>query len=289
MKIGNHSYKYLVIMFFIVGAMYGQGPWAKGKGEGYAQLLFNIVPTYDELFDEDSPEGTIETERELSDITIQSYIEYGLSDKLTVGGTIPFVFVSAGDQVNENVTPRFAEDNLGSLGNISFWGKYTLIDKKVKLAVISEFSLPTSTLNEASGLATGVDAFSFQPKLSIGSSNSKFYYFGFFGYGLRNNDFNDFLNFGVEGGFNSSENLSFILNISRLHNLGNGSSLVDSPAQISTGFYTSFQEYTSFSLKVFADKIYKDFGAFASLGGGGIRARSVAVSPALGIGVFYKW
>jgi len=280
---------YLLIFFLVSQVTIAQGPWAKGKGHGYGQFLFNIIPTYSELFDKDFEDGKRPTQRELSDITIATYAELGVSDKVTLGVNIPFVIVSSGDVVDSEVAPLFPEDNLGSFGNISLQGKYTFIDKKWKVAFISDFELPTSSRNEDSGLSTGVDAFTFQPKLSFGSSDNKFYYFGYFGYGLRSNNYHDFLNFGVEGGYKASEKLTLILHLNRWHNVNNGNPNVDSIANLETGFYTSNQEYTSFLIKVFADDLIKKVGGFFSLGGGGFSAKSVAVSPALSFGLFYKW
>jgi len=282
----NRIYFFLLVL--VTNISIAQGPWAKRKGHGYGQLLFNVVPTYSELFDKNSSTGKRITERELSDVTIAPYVEFGVSDRLTLGGSIPFVFVWSGEASSSEVTPIYPDDNLNALGNINLFGKYTFIDKEWKLAFISDFSLPTSSRNIESGLATGVDAFTFQPKLSIGSSKGKFYYYGFFGYGLRSNNYNDFLSFGIEGGYGVTDKTKLILNVNRLHNLDNGSSLVDAPSIIETGFYTSFQEYTAFLIKVFAEEVYKDFGLFGSLGGG-FSSDSVAASPALSLGVFYKW
>jgi len=282
--------KYLAIILILCsGSIMAQGPWAKGKGNGYGQLMFNTIPTYSELFDKSFDEGKRTTERELSDVTIATYIEAGVSDKLTIGGSIPLIFVGAGAATDANVTPVYPEDNLGSLGNISLFGKYTLIDKKWKLAFISDFALPTSTRNEESGLSTGVDAFTFQPMLSLGSSKNKFYYYGYFGYGMRSNEYHDFLNFGAEAGYKATKKITLILHLNSRYNLDNGNPAVDSPANIETGFYTSNQEYNAFLFKVFAEKLYKNFGAFFSLGGGGFGANSVAASPALSLGAFYKW
>jgi len=279
----------LLLLLIASQFIIAQGPWAKGKGHGYGQLLFNVIPTYDQLFDTSADGNMRQTERKLSDFTIAPYIEFGVSDKLTFGGSIPFNMVSSGEASDENVIPIYPEDNLASFGNINVFGKYTFIDKKWKVAFISDFSLPTSTRNEESGLSTGVDAFTFQPKLSLGSSEGKFYYYGYFGYGLRSNDYHDFLHFGVEAGYKATEKVTIMLHLNRLHNLGNGNSNVDTPANLATGFYTSTQEYGAFLLKVFAEKLYKDLGGFLSLGGGGFGGNSVAVSPAISLGVFYKW
>lgn len=284
------NFKGLTLFLILVTSFsYAQGPWASGKGHGYSQLLFNVIPTYNEVFDKSNPEGIRQAQRELSDITIAPYVEFGVSERLTLGGSIPFIIVSTGEATDSNITPLYPEDNLASLGNISMFGKYTIIDKKWKLAVIADLGLRTSSRNEVSGLSTGVDAFTLQPKLSLGSSSGKFYYYGVFGYGSRNNGYHDFLSFGVEGGYKVTEKITLILGLNSLSSLDNGSDSVNSPANIETGFYTSDQEYNAFTIKVFAEKLYKNLGGFFSLGGGGVEANSVAASPAISLGMFYKW
>lgn len=289
MKTSIQLLRTILIVLMVAGAhcLIAQGPWSLGKGHGYAQLLYNTVPTYTALFD--GSNSTRASERELSETDIILYSEIGVTEKLSVGATVPLISVSSGAANQFNTSePIFPAGDLTSLGNISLSGKYNLVNRKWNIAFISQIDLPTSSRTEDSGLSTGVNALSIQPKISFGKSSSASFIYGFFGYGIRNNEHHDFLNFGVEGGFHAGEKVSLILNISRLHNLDNGSSAVDSPSNISTGFYTSFQEYTGYILKIFIKDVYKGFGGFASLGGGGA-ANSVAASPALSLGVFYKW
>ena len=284
-----NTYKYLLTFLAALTStmVIAQGPWSQGKGHGYAQLLYNTVPSYTSLFGGEN--GSRQSERVLSETDIALYAEVGISDKLTLGTTVPIISVTSGDR-----NPRLSEvpllpaDNLTSLGNVSLLGKYTLLNKSWNVAVITQVDLPTSSRTIESGLSTGVDALTFQPKISAGKSTLNGFFYGFFGYGIRNNSHHDFLNFGVEAGLKAGEKVSLIININRLHNLDNGDPLVDSPENIITGFYTSFQEYTGYLLKLFVEDIYKGIGGFASLGGGG-NADSVAASPALSLGVFYKW
>lgn len=279
----------LVLFLFVITstASFAQGPWAPGKGHGYAQLLYNTVPSYTTIFDGGG--GSRQLERSLSETDIILFSEIGVTNRLTFGATLPFISVSSGSP-NEQLTaePLLPADNLFSLGNISLSGRYTLLDKTWKVALISQVDLPTSSRTLESGLSTGVDALTFQPKISAGKSSGNAFFYGFLGYGLRSNDHNDFLNFGVEAGFKVAEKVSFIINVNRLQNINNGDPTVDSDANIITGFYTSFQEYTGYIFKFFFEDIYKDYGAFASLGGGG-GANSVAASPALSLGIFRKW
>ena len=284
-----NTYKYLLTFLAALTStmVIAQGPWSQGKGHGYAQLLYNTVPSYTSLFGGEN--GSRQSERVLSETDIALYAEVGISDKLTLGTTVPIISVTSGDR-----NPRLPEipllpaDNLTSLGNISLLGKYTLLNKSWNVAVITQVDLPTSSRTIESGLSTGVDAFTFQPKISAGKSTLNGFFYGFFGYGFRNNEHNDFLNYGIEGGKHLDDRLTVIINISRLENIENGNPSVDSEANLETGLYTSFQEYTGYLLKFFVKDIYKGFGAFASLGGG-FNANSVAASPALSLGVFRKW
>ena len=280
--------KLIIVLLLMMGyySLMAQGPWAQGKGNGYGQAVFNIIPTYSSIFDGNG--GTRESEREISEIILTTYGEIGLTNSLTVGGTIPFSITSTGAPSSLTESPSLPAGDLSSLGNISVFGKYTFGNGPLKVAFAPRFELPTSRRNDITGLSTGVNAFTFQPTASIGKSTSKGFYYGYFGYGLRSNEHNDFLTFGIEGGLNLSENVTFIVNVNRLQNIDNGNPLVDSPANIETGLYTSFQEYTAFLIKFFIDDVVSDFGVFFSLGGGSA-ANSIAASPALSVGVFRKW
>lgn len=277
----------VLLSLFCFVQVAAQGPWAPGKGHGYTQLLFNLIPPYAQVYDGGST--TREVDRELFDFTISAYGEFGISPRLTVGATVPFILVSTGDVTDPmNTTPNLPSDNLAAPGNISLFGKYTIIDQTVKVALIGQADLPTSDRDAETGLSTGVDATTLHPKLSVGSGQKGWFAYGFFGYGYRTNDHHDFLNFGIEGGLKASEDFTVILNINRWHNLDNGDPSVDAPNIVETGFYTSFQEYNAFLLKIFAEDLFsKGFGGFASIGGGS--GTSVAASPAISLGLFYKW
>lgn len=276
-----------LIVVMVSSPLVAQGPWSPGKGHGYAQLLYNTVPAYTTIFAGD--QGNRALERQLTETDVILYSEFGISQKLTLGTTIPLISVSSGianPQLESE--PTLPAGDLTSLGNISLQGKYNLLNKTWNVSFITQLDLPTSSRTLESGLSTGVDAFTFQPKISAGKSSVNGFFYGFLGYGIRTNNHNDFVNFGVEAGFNAGEKFSLIINVNRWQNLDNGDPSVDSPQNIITGFYTSFQEYTGYLLKLFFKDIYKGFGGFASLGGGG-GANSVASSPALSLGVFYKW
>lgn len=279
--------RYLLFLATVIiqTSVFAQGPWAAGRGHGYGQLLFNTIPTYNTLYIGNG--NTRETERELSDITIATYLDYGITEKITLNANIPYIFVSSGDLVDNSITPLTEEGSLSGLGNITIGGKYTIVQKKLVAAFHLQADLPTRSFDNATGLSTGVDALTVMPKLSFGTSTNNWFLYGYFGYGIRNNDYHHLLNFGVEGGVKVNENVSLILNINNIEQLENGLASVDTPTNLETGFYTSIQEFNAFLLKVYAEKIYRNFGGLVSLGGGS--GNSVAASPALSLGIFYKW
>ena len=275
----------LAISISLMQSGRAQSPWAQGKGHGYGQIVFNTIPSYNFLFN--GSEGSRQTGRFISETILSSFTEVGITNNLTFSATVPLIFVSSGE-ASPNITPTLPADNLSSLGNISLSTKYTFGTGSWKFALQPRIDLPTSTRDDISGLSTGVGALTIQPAASLGNSGDDWFYYGFFGYGFRNNEHNDFLNYGIEGGKHLDDRLTVIINISRLENIENGNPSVDSEANLETGLYTSFQEYTGYLLKFFVNDIYKGFGAFASLGGG-FNANSVAASPALSLGVFRKW
>ena len=276
----------IIALVCLAGAVFsfGLGPWSAGAGGGYAQLVFTTIPTYDQIYAGGG--DTRDAERELSDNTLALYTEFGVTEKLTVLGNLPLVMVSSGDEAQGQVA-TIPDGSLNRLGNVSLAAKYTLLQKGLVVAAIAQVDLPSATQEEATGLSTGVDATTIQPKLSVGSSGDNWFAYGLLGYGFRNNDFHDVFTIGIEGGFKATDNIYLIVNFTSYNSTDNGDASVDDPNNIATGLYTSFQEWNAVNVKIFAEKIVDNFGALASIGGG--TGDSVAASPAISLGIFYKW
>ncbi len=276
----------LFCLLLVPITIYAQSPWASGKGKGYGQVLYTSIPTYSTLFAGNG--NTINTERELSDRTVSAYLDFGINDKVTFSLNIPYVFVKSGSLTEETLNPLTQEGSLNGLGNISLAAKYSFYKKRNFAAgVIFQGDLPTRSFDNQTGLSTGVDAFTFIPKLTAGLSNDDWFVYGYFGYGIRTSNYHHILNYGIEGGLKAAENVSLILNINAINRLDNGDPLVDSETNLATGFYTSIQEYNAFLIKLLVERISGNLGALVSLGGGS--GNSVAASPAISIGLFYKW
>lgn len=269
-----------------------QGPWTQGKGNGYGQIIYNTIPTYSSVYGGDGF-GTRSLQREQSESMVAAYVEYGVTNTLTVGANVRFTWVQTGAARPAVIEPSYPAGRLSAFGNVGLFGKVPILDRAIKVAAIAQIDLPTGQRDILTGLSTGANAFTFQPKVSVGGSTRKVFGFGYAGYGYRTNSYHDQLFLGLEGGVRiARDKLLLVLNIHRLHNLDNGNDAVDHPANVETGLYTSFQEFSAFQLKLLAEDVYKGFGLMASMGGslpGSLATTSVPASPALTVGVTRKW
>ena len=79
--------KLIILILSISG--YSQSPWTQEKGKFYTQLSFTSIAGYSSLFGDPD----YNTERELSDRTLQLFGEYGLSDKTALLLSVPFKMI----------------------------------------------------------------------------------------------------------------------------------------------------------------------------------------------------
>jgi len=221
------SYKLILLaglIAFSLSLTAQDSPWSPGKNHGYAQIVFNTLPPYTTIFN--GAEAARESERIISELTISSFAEIGITKNFTLGASVPLIRTATGEPGFNTTNPSLPADNLTSLGNVSLSAKYTFGNTPLKIAFTPKVDFPTSNRSDVSGLSTGVDAFTFRPGASIGNSGNDWFYYGFFGYGIRSNEHNDFLSYGIEGGKKLDDRLSVIININRLQNINNGNPLV---------------------------------------------------------------
>ena len=81
--------KLLLITLISAGLTFSQSPWTQNKGEGFSQLSFTFIPENNLLFQKDGV--AIETERYVSDNTIQSYNEIGIAKDWVIPPASPSV------------------------------------------------------------------------------------------------------------------------------------------------------------------------------------------------------
>lgn len=270
----------LLVMFFTV-SIFAQSPWTKKKNEGYLQLSFTAIPSYDKLFGD--PERT--TDRKISDNTLQLYGEFGVSDKTTLFANIPLKMVKTGDIV---LTPTATvEDSKTSLGNIQLGVKHNFYNKNSwVLSGQLGVEANTGSFDALSGLRTGIDAWSFTPLFLAGKSFGNSYFQSFIGADVRTNGYSSNFKIGGEYGGKIFKNFWLIGFVDVVKSFENGDVVLPT-TNLLTGLYINDQEYGAFGAKAIYE-ITQKIGVNAGFGGA-FFGKNVAKAPALSIGLYHKF
>ncbi|MDZ7741639.1 MAG: hypothetical protein U5Q03_07790 [Bacteroidota bacterium] len=187
----------ILLIFVLSFSLSAGGPWVKGKKKGYFQLSFTSLQ-YDELLNgfQDPNSGL---NREVTDLTLQAYLEYGPGKNWQVEMALPFKLLKTGDQLLDvpgNLYPAdtLAAGKLNAFGNIHMAVKYLILDGKFKMAGKLSMGAKTAEYDSITGLRSGYDAWYFAPSFSVGRGYRNFYYFTEAGYRFKTNGYSsDFL------------------------------------------------------------------------------------------------
>ena len=108
--------KFIVLQLILVTiSSFGQSPWTQKKGKVFSHLSFSTISGYNSLFG--NPD--FNTERKISDKTLQLFTEYGVSDKTSLLINIPFKMIETGALVNEVSAEITTSSNKNTFGNIN--------------------------------------------------------------------------------------------------------------------------------------------------------------------------
>lgn len=271
---------YTIIALLSSGILFAQSPWTQEKGKFYSQLSFSTISNYDEVFGD--PEYN--TDREVTDNTLQLYGEYGLTSKTTLLLNLPVKLISTGDAVNGNAF--ITEDSKTAFGNIAFGVKHQFYKKKWIVSGQLNVEANTGTFESASGIRTGQDAWTFTPTINIGRSFDQFYIQAFTGIDVKTNNYSNNFKIGGEIGTKVHSKIWLIgfLDIVNSFNDGDVAIPLNNAA---TALYVNNQEYTAFGLKAIGE-INQSFGGVLSFGGA-FSGNNVAKQAALTVGVYHKF
>lgn len=151
-----------------------------------------------------------------------------------------------------------------------------------------QFSVETNTgnYNNAKGIRTGYDAFTFTPLFLAGKSFGKSYLQTFIGTNIRTNKYSSNFKIGGEYGGKIGKNIWLIgfLDISKSFKNG---TLVLPASNLATGLYVNNQEYGVLGVKVIGE-FYDNFGITTSLPAA-FFGNNVAKQIAFSIGVYGKF
>lgn len=270
----------LVLVVLVSGNLIAQSAWTQKKGKTYTQLSYSTISDYDRLFGEPD----YNTERKITDNTIQLYGEYGLTDKTTLLLNLPLKLIKTGDQVF-NTVPVTTATNKTALGNIEIGIKHLLYNKAFTLSGQLSIEANTSTFDDNSGIRTGYDAWSFTPTLNAGKSFGKMYAQAFIGGHIRTNDYSSNFKFGAEYGIKFIQRIWVIGYLDFVSSFNNGDIILPE-SNLLTGLYVNNQEYSAYGVKGIVE-INENFGASAGFGGA-FSGNNVARQAAISFGLYHK-
>ena len=274
--------KLCILLLFVSATAFAQSPWVAGKGKGYAQLGFTTIGPYDVLF---AKSNDYPLTREVTDRTLQLFGEYGIGEKTSLIGILPYKMMSTGSQA-PNQSPTIEEGSFSTIGNIGLAVRQNFINDQIVLSGQLLMEMPTAGFDEMTGLRGGLDAFSLVPSVSVGKGFSKVYGFLSAGVGVRTNKYSSDFRLAGEIGYQVIKRTYIILVLDLVENFENGDAVED-VRQLQTGLYLNNQSYFAYGLKAiigFTDNIGIN-GAFYGAASGNL----VAKAPSINFGFYYKW
>jgi hypothetical protein len=282
----------VLILIFPWSPSHAGGPWNLPAGSGYAQLGFSGI-SYDQMYDGADQGNPYQLTRQVTDITLQGYLEYGLSERINLLGMLPFKFVSTGDELFP-ADPRLgAADTLPAAslagpGNISAGLRYQFLSAPITLAARFTADANSISTNEDAGLATGTACWTFRPAIDIGFSAKRWYAFAETGIGFRTNDYPHLLLGTAEAGYNFFGARTWVVAVIEMNlTLSAEEDSIYPPSQGATGLYLSNQEFVSYGIK-----LLQSVGKHWWVNGGIMGAmygNLVAYSPSYNLSVAYRW
>ncbi|MFN7118360.1 MAG: hypothetical protein ACK4TA_16295 [Saprospiraceae bacterium] len=275
----------LVVLLILVQTKVQAGGWPQPQGGGFFKLDFSFIRAR-EFFGMDGETyqingaGTL-----LGYYTTSFYGEYGITNKLTAIGYVPF-FVR--NTVNEGVgaitgdiLQRGLENN--ALGDIDLGLRYGLYQKNrwsVTAALL--FGLPTGDADNVDLLFTGDGEFNQQVRLEAGYGGDRWYATGYVGFNNRTEDFSDEFRFEAEFGYKFWENrLLTGVKLTGIQSFNNGS-----PTGSANGLFGNNVEFLSPQLFV-AYEHQQKIGFMAQVNGA-VSGRNVLAAPMISAGIYLK-
>ena len=275
---------FLVIIVLSSQLSFSQA-WTKKKGSGYEQIGVSYIKN-NRIYNRDGNE--LQLNRAVTDITLNEYLEYGITDKITVSVIVPYKMVSTSTEIYEKgyLPDTLSSGNMSGLSNTSLSLIYGLKQEGNWVSSIKlKTDLPTAQYDNEIGLRTGSDALGVSSSILFGKSKKN--NFGTFeiGANYRTNNYSTQLFSSAQIGKKVKDKLYTILVLDYLKPLKNGT--FNDGNSIHTGLYMNDIEWTAFTLKLgylLTDKII-----IWSAIGGGVSGHVVARAPSFSFALSYEW
>ncbi|MBK7873592.1 MAG: hypothetical protein IPJ74_24465 [Saprospiraceae bacterium] len=276
---------FIIIFIFTYQIAVFAGGWPQPQGGGFFKLDFSFIRAR-EYYGMDANIYNINgAGTRLSNYVTSFYGEYGITNKLTVIGYVPF-FVR--NTVNEGVgalTGEILQPGLenNSIGDIDLGLRYGLWAKNRWSVTTALFlGLPTGDSENENLLFTGDGEFNQQLRLEAGYGADKWYATGYLGFNNRSENFSDELRFELEFGHKFLDNqLIAGVKFAGTQSLNNGN-----PTGSGNGLFSNNVEFLS-PQAFLAYEFKNQIGINAQVAGA-MSGRNVLAAPAVSFGVYLK-
>ena len=284
-----------ILTFLLLTFSFGYclaGAWPQKKGGSYQQVSFTHLK-YSSLFNQEL--GNRELKREITDLTFQHYMEYGITDKITFISVLPFKYLSSSDEVRD-IDPE--EDilsmdtansgTLQGLSNLSFAGKFLIKQNKYVSSFQLTVGTSTAKFQNETGLRTGFDCWLITPSFHLGRGWGGTYLTGEMGYQFKSNNYSDNIILNLEyGGVMKWNKMKtwFIFAVNSVIPIKDEKYL--DGRSIQTGLYQNGTGYISPGIKI--NHYFTDHFAINLGGYGAFWADLNARAPTLNAGISYEW
>lgn len=264
-----------------LSSVYADG-WTQRKGHGYYKLSFRYVSATSFY----EPNGTQIDIPTLRDYTVSFYGEYGLTDRLSLFGYVPFFErITLNEQVGrESGFVFFEGDDITNVADPDIGVRYGLIQGgSTVLSASLRFGVPLGQDEQPNGLLTGDGELNQWAALEVGHSFWPIpaYAIATAGFNNRVNGFSDEFIYSLEGGYTFGSAVTVIGRLRGVESLKNGDDRIRGG---SNGLYANNQRY----LAIGAEMIYtspQSYGISFTLDGAAF-GENVLAAPAFTLGVF---
>lgn len=259
------------------------GGWTYNKGKGYFKLAQNMILS-DYYF---GPKGDlIDLSSRISLYTTSIYAEYGITDRITAVGYIPFFVRSTLNSLESGQTGMTIRegDQINSFGDTDLGIKYGFFqDKPVVMTVSVTFGLPFghSDVSVERILQTGDGEFNQLIKLEASHSlyPLPFYITALLGFNNRTKGFSEEFHYGVEIGY-TSERFYTNVKLYSKNSLYNGSA-GDTQAN---GVFANNTEYFSYGPEM--SYLFCKKTGVTACAGFAFSGKRILAAPNFGFGFF---
>ncbi len=254
-----------------ISSTFGQA-WAKEKGKSFLKLDFTTL-TGNQLFNDKSE---VVDFQDYSFNTVSFYGEYGITNRLTAVGYIPFLQSNSIKASNLGL-----EATNAGFGDVDLGFRYAIFQEKFPLTLTVMLGIPSGDNDDENQLYTGDGEFNQIVKLASGLAKNNWWLQGGMGYNNRSNDFSDEMRFDAEFGYKFLNNkLLAMLKFSGVSPLNNG----DAPVS-TTGLFSNNVAYFAPAIELMY-YIKPKLGLAIRGAGASPSSRNVQATPSLSFAFF---